>query len=173
MELNELEKRQLFQVEGDCRTKVLDELYFPPRYTKDPDQRNAVEKLLTKLRALSEEECMDLVKDVQKNYQLPYPPRTIGEMIAEARQRSGAEKLKGHDIMGLERFDPDVHHMIICEVLSHQSTIGSKGDRMRLFLTDEGYQKALDNQEQGHLKIKNHAKVKFGRLYYDRRDRTL
>lgn len=29
MELNELEKRQLFQVEGDCQTKVLNELYLP------------------------------------------------------------------------------------------------------------------------------------------------
>ena len=58
MELNELEKRQLFQVEGDCRTKVLDELYFTARYTSDPEQRNAVQNLLTKLRALSEEECL-------------------------------------------------------------------------------------------------------------------
>ena len=32
--------------------------------------------------------------------------RTIGEMLAEARQRSGAQKLSGHDIMALERFDP-------------------------------------------------------------------
>lgn len=27
MELNEEEKRQLFQVDGDCQAKVLDELY--------------------------------------------------------------------------------------------------------------------------------------------------
>lgn len=25
---------------------------------------------------------MDLAKDIQKNYKLPYPPRMIGEMIA-------------------------------------------------------------------------------------------
>ena len=28
MELNEEEKRQLFQVDGDCQAKVLDELYM-------------------------------------------------------------------------------------------------------------------------------------------------
>ena len=28
MELNEEEKRQLFQVDGDCQAKVLDELYI-------------------------------------------------------------------------------------------------------------------------------------------------
>ena len=33
----------------------------------------------------------------------------IGEKIAEARQQSGAEKLKGHDIMALERFDQEVN----------------------------------------------------------------
>ena len=36
MELNELEKRQLFQVEGDCQTKVLNELYLTALYTTDP-----------------------------------------------------------------------------------------------------------------------------------------
>ena len=30
MELNEEEKRQLFQVDGDCQAKVLDELYNRP-----------------------------------------------------------------------------------------------------------------------------------------------
>ena len=28
MELNEAEKRQLFQIDGDCQAKVLDELYI-------------------------------------------------------------------------------------------------------------------------------------------------
>ena len=35
MVLNEMEKRQLFQVEGDSKTKVLDELYHTARYTTD------------------------------------------------------------------------------------------------------------------------------------------
>ena len=39
--------------------------------------------------------------------------RTIGELLAQARQRSGVEQLKGHDIMALERFDPEVRHMVI------------------------------------------------------------
>lgn len=173
MELNELEKRELFQVEGDCQAKILSELHAVAQYTTDIEQQKAAASLMKKLRDLSDRECMDLVKDIQKNYQLPYPPRSIGEMIAEARQKSGAEKLKGHDIMALERFDPDVRHMIIFEVLSNESPIGSKGDRMRLFLTEEGYRKALENQEKGHLKIRNHAKVFSGRLHYDHRDKVL
>ena len=108
MELNEMEKRLLFQVEGDYQSKILNELYMTARYTKNLEQRKAAENLMEKLRVLTDAECMDIVRDIQKNYRLPYPPRTIGEKIAEARQQSGAEKLKGHDIMALERFDPEV-----------------------------------------------------------------
>ena len=173
MELNEMEKRLLFQVEGDYQSKILNELYMTARYTRNPEQREAAESLMAKLRVLSDRECMDMVREVQKNYRLPYPPRTIGEKIAEARQQSGAEKLKGHDIMALERFDPEVRHMIVFDVLSHDSPVGDKGDRMRLFLTDAGYQKFLDSQERGEVKLKNHAKVSGGHLHYDRRDRAL
>ena len=157
MELNEEEKRQLFQVDGDCQAKVLDELYMTARFTRNPEQRDMVRGLMAKLRVLSNEQCMDLVKDIQKNYHLPYP-RTMGERIALARQQSGAEKLKGHDIF---------------DVLSFESPVGDKGDKMRLFLTDEGYRKAMENQERGFIKIQNHAKVHNGYLNYDHKDRDL
>lgn len=136
MKLNAMEKRLLFQVEGDCLAKVLNELHMAARYTKNPEQRDAAESLMAKLRVLTDAEGMDMVRDIQKNYRLPYPARTIGEKIAEARQQSGAEKLKGHDIMALERFDPEVRHMIVFDVLSGDAPVGDKGDQMRLFLSD-------------------------------------
>ena len=173
MKLNAMEKRLLFQVEGDCLAKVLNELHMVARYTKNPEQRGAAESLMAKLRILNDAECMDVVQDIQKNYRLPYPARTIGEKIAEARQQSGAEKLKGHDIMALERFDPEVRHMIVFDVLSYDSPVGDKGDKMRLFLTDAGYQKFLESQERGEVKLKNHAKVSGGHLHYDHRDHVL
>ncbi len=119
MELNEKEKKMLFQVEGDYQAKVLNELYMTVRCSNNSALRETAESLMAKVRVLSDRECMDLVRDIQKNYRLPHPPRTIGERIAEARQQSGAEKLKGHDIMGLERFDPEVKHMIVFDVLSY------------------------------------------------------
>lgn len=97
----------------------------------------------------------------------------MGELLAEARQRSGAERLKGHDIMALERFDADTRHMVVFDVLSNDSPVGGKGDRMRLFLTDTGYQRFLENQDKGFIKIRNHAKVAAGHLHYDHRDREL
>ncbi|MCI5688783.1 MAG: DUF5720 family protein [Emergencia sp.] len=160
-------------VEGHYQFKVLNELYMTAQYTKNPEQRKAAENLMAKLRGLTDTECMDIVRDIQKNYRLPYPARTIGEKIAEARQKSGAKKLKGHDIMALERFDPEVRHMIVFDVLSYDAPVGDKGDKMRLFLTDAGYQKFLDSQERGEVKLKNHAKVSGGHLHYDHRERAL
>lgn len=74
MELNEMEKKLLFQVEGDYQTKILNELYMTVRYSNNSEQREAAEGLMAKLRVLSNAECMDLVKDIQKNYRLPYQP---------------------------------------------------------------------------------------------------
>lgn len=99
--------------------------------------------------------------------------KTIGELLEEARKKSGAPKLAGHDIMDLERFAPDTRHMIVFDVLSHESPVGFKGERMRLFLTDEGYKKALVSQGRNEIKIKNHARVSSGHLLYDHRGQPL
>mgnify|MGYP006922383420 CR=1 FL=1 len=34
---------------------------------------------------------------------------------------------------------------------------------------EEGYKKSLERQEQGHIKIVSHAKVRNGHLHYDRK----
>ena len=39
MELNEMEKKLLFQVEGDYQTKILNELYMTVRYSNNSEQR--------------------------------------------------------------------------------------------------------------------------------------
>ena len=174
MELNEMEKRMLFQTEGSERYAILHEMLMASRYAKDLDRRKAADSLMEKLRPLSDKECMEIVHDIRKNYRLPKGGKTVGELIAEARQKSDAEQLKGHDIMALERFDPEVKHMIVFDVLSGNAPVGDKGDKMRLFLTDAGYQKFLDSQERGEVRLKNHAKVApGGHLHYDRRDRAL
>ena len=63
--------------------------------------------------------------------------------------------------------------MIVFDVLSEKSPIGDKGSRMRLFLTETGYKKALENQDRHFILILNHAKVAQGHLYYDRADTEL
>ncbi len=171
--LTEDEKRMVFQLEGCHRYDAIQEIAVLCRYTRDHDKKDVAENLLKKLRELSEDDCRELICDVQRNYHLPYKARTVGEMIAVARQESGARKLEGHDIMALERFDPEVKHMIVFDVLSDKSSIGDKGSRMRLFLTDEGYRKALENQKQQYIHIRNHAKVMGGNLRYDYPEKDL
>ena len=56
--------------------------------------------------------------------------KTIGELIDEARKKSGEPVLAGHDIMALERFGETTRHMIAFDVLSHASPVGNKGERM-------------------------------------------
>ena len=171
--LTEDEKRMVFQLEGCRRYDAIQEIAVFCRYTCDHDIKATAENLLKKLRELSENDCRELIYDIQKNYHLPRKARTVGEMIAVARQESGAQKLEGHDIMALERFDPEVRHMIVFDVLSRESPIGDKGHRMRLFLTEAGYKKALENQSRAFIQILNHAEVVQGHLQYDRLDRDL
>ena len=59
MELNEMEKKMLFQAEGDCQAKVLNELYMTVRYSNNSELREAAESLMAKVRVLSDRECMD------------------------------------------------------------------------------------------------------------------
>ena len=165
--LTDDEKRMVFQLEGCNRYDAIQEIAVFCQYTRDHDKRNIAENLLKKLRELSENDCRELICDIRKNYNLPRKARTVGEMIAVARQESGVRKLEGHDIMALERFDPEVRHMIIFDVLSRESPIGDKGHRMRLFLTEAGYKKALESQDKSFIRILNHAKVAQGHLRYD------
>lgn len=164
------EKRMVFQLEGCHRYDAIQEIAVFCQYTRDHDKRAIAENLLKKLRELSEDDYRELICDIQRNYHLPWKARTVGEMVAAARQESGARKLEGHDIMALERFDPEVTHMIVFDVLSGESPVGDKGERMRLFLTEAGYKKALENQERSFIRILNHAKVSQGHLRYDQSD---
>ncbi len=124
MKLNEAEMRMAYQIESTSQNAALNEIYMTWRYAPSQATKDTAESFLKKLRPLSDRECMDLIRDVQKNYRLPDKPHTIGELLAQARQKSGAQKLSGHDIMALERFDPDTRHMIVFDVLSHESSMG-------------------------------------------------
>ena len=83
--------------------------------------------------------------------------KTIGELMEEMRLKAGAKEYHGHTYMDLARFDEKTRHMIIFDVLTHDSPVGWKGERTRLYLSEVGYQKALDNQKKGHIKIISHA----------------
>lgn len=68
-----------------------------------------------------------------------------------------ARELKGHNILAVERFNDNTRWMI--EFLDNQTN-----DEMRLFLTDDAYQKALERQKHHEIKIKRYARVIEGHI---------
>ena len=71
--------------------------------------------------------------------------KTIGQLMEEMRAKAGAQNYHGHGYMDLQRFAEDTRHMIIFDVPTNDSPVGWKGERTRLFLSDTGYEKALDS----------------------------
>ena len=67
--------------------------------------------------------------------------------------------ITGQDELAIERFRDDTRHMIIFDVLNRHSPLGNKGERLRLFLSDEAYAKAQAAQARGCIRIKKHAAV--------------
>ena len=65
----------------------------------------------------------------------------------------------GQDELAVERFRDDTRHMIIFDVLSPRSLVGHRGERLRLFLTDEAYARAKAAHDLGYIRIKKHAAV--------------
>ena len=67
--------------------------------------------------------------------------------------------IQGHDLLALVRFFDTTRHMIEFDVLTHNSPVGDKGYKYRVFLSEEGYQKALSTQKHGDIRIFKHARV--------------
>ena len=74
-----------------------------------------------------------------------------------------ARELKGHNILAVERFWDNTRRMIEFSVL-RSCAYGSPGDEMRLFLTEDGYQAALQSQQHREIKIKRYARVVEGHM---------
>ena len=70
-----------------------------------------------------------------------------------------ARELKGHNILAVERFWDNTRWMIEFSVLRPSTAYGRPGDEMRLFLTEDGYQAALQSQQRREIKIKRYARV--------------
>ena len=82
-----------------------------------------------------------------------------------------ADFVGGHDILALERFMDETRHMIIFDVLTWESPVGDKGERLRLFLSDEGCEKAQASEKRGEIKIRKHAAIIEGHILDDRKKR--
>jgi len=86
---------------------------------------------------------------------------------ADLQTTGCGKEITGHELMALERFAEDTRHMIVFDVITWECPVGGKGERVRIFLTDKGYNQALQSQERGEMKIKRHARVRKGELFYN------
>ena len=93
--------------------------------------------------------------------------KTMKDLLEEFRIKAGALEYKGHEYLDLKRFADDTKHMIIFDVVKDDCSWGEKGDRMRLYLNDVGYGKAVEFQKKGSIRVKSYAKVHNGKLDYD------
>jgi hypothetical protein len=75
--------------------------------------------------------------------------------------------MMGHEPSDPSRFADTTRHMIIFEVLTQDFPIADKGERVRLYVSEKGYQNATARTERGKLKIIRHARVRKGELFYD------
>jgi hypothetical protein len=89
----------------------------------------------------------------------------------DLKQPGRGREITGHDIMALERFMENVTRMIIFDVLTWDCPVGDKGERVRIFLSDEGYIKAVESEGRGEMKIIRRARVRKGDIFYDAPER--
>ena len=94
---------------------------------------------------------------------------SIKEQLQNTPERG--KKITDQELMALERFAEDTRHMIVFDVLTWDCPVGDKGERVRIFLTDEGYTKALESEGRGEMKIVRHARVRRGDISYDAPER--
>jgi len=93
--------------------------------------------------------------------------------IKEQLKKPGISKtITGQDIMALERFMEETRHMIVYDVLEWECPVGDKGERIRIFLSDEGYKQAIESEGRGEMKIVRHARICRGKLFFDAPDRS-
>jgi len=78
-----------------------------------------------------------------------------------------AKITRGDDIMDLKRFEEDTTHMIVFDVLKDTCPVGFKGERIRIFLSEDGYEQALRAEDRGEANIMEHFRVHRGNLIYD------
>lgn len=94
---------------------------------------------------------------------------SIKEQLQNTPERG--KEITGHELMALERFAEDTRHMILFDVLTWDCPVGDKGNRVRIFLTDEGYRQALESEGRGEMKIVRHARVRRSDIFYDAPER--
>lgn len=102
------------------------------------------------------------------------PDTSVKQQLALAREQIQATALvAGQDLLDPIRFAEDTAHMVVIDVRSYSYVVGNTGDRLRLFLTADGYRQTQEAAGRGEITVRRHAKVYKGALQYDEVLQTL
>lgn len=88
----------------------------------------------------------------------------------QLQQPSQRKPITGHGYMHEARFFPTTRHMIVFDVLTWNSTVGGKRERVRIFLSDEGYSQVQEIEGRGEIKIIRRARVRNGDILFSTPD---
>jgi len=93
--------------------------------------------------------------------------------IREQLKQPGKSKtITGQGEMDIARFYEETRHMIVFDVYEWECPVGDKGERTRIFLSDDGYQQAVESEARGEMKIVRHARICKGNMFYDTPERV-
>ena len=87
MELNEMEKRLIFQTEGYGKSDVTYELRMCLPYIPDPVKRKTAAEFMRKLDAMPEKDCLALIQDIRKTFSLPWARRCATSAVSYLQRR--------------------------------------------------------------------------------------
>ena len=87
----------------------------------------------------------------------------------ELRKNKAIMQIGGHGLHGKERFAPDTRHMIVCDITRGEASLTGPGGRIRIFLSDEGYGRAVESEKHGNIVIVRYYRVRNGDLIYQPR----
>lgn len=73
------------------------------------------------------------------------------------------QPITGHDLLAVERFRDDTRHMAEFSVLA-DCLLGRKGQRLRRFLSEDGYAQVLNAQRHGRIRVYKHALIIEGHI---------
>ncbi len=114
--------------------------------------RNAIEKR----GKPTEPECSQFVAESKACF-IEKRHRFILHRLAEAKEHTKQLFLQEHDLLGIERSQPETRHVAALGVLSSGSPVDLMGEQCRFFLPEAGCSNARASEKRGEIKIRIHA----------------
>lgn len=168
MDFTKSELEMIYQYAATTKAETIGGMKETVPVIKDQLTKAIMENAIKKLQKIPEPECSKFIADTKAHF-LAERDNSIRRQLAEAKKQIKPPVMQGHDLTGMERFLPETRHMITFDVQSSDSPVGFKGERYRLFLSDEGYKNAKASEQRGEIRITSHAAVSAGKLYPDKK----